>query len=72
MRVVMRADQLEARRERRNAVERSYLLPNADRVVVHASRGRGVALGVFLSLMLWAAPWCQAHAWPWLQGLVGK
>lgn len=63
-RVVLRRDQLAARRERCRAVEASYLLPDGDRVVVYASRGRGVVLGVVLTLALWLAPWCEEHVWP--------
>lgn len=67
VRVVERRDLLAARRERRRATEASYLAPDQGQVVVHASRWRGVVLGLFLSLALWVAPVLTERVWPLVQ-----
>lgn len=64
VRVVRRQDLVAARRERRRAVEEGYRAPTSATVVVRSSRLRGVVLGLFGSVVLWAAePWA-AHVWP--------
>lgn len=67
---VERRDLLAARRERRRATEDAYVAPTSARVVVHASRARGVLLGMLAAVALWSGPIVEEKVWPTLQQAV--